>query len=115
MQTRSLNQVVAMIPDGSSLMIGGFMGVGTSERLVDEIVRQGKRNLTVIANDTAKPGVGIGKLVSAKSIRRLIVSRIGLNPEAQQQLHIVPSTMDLYGLELEISQAIETRLQRRTR
>lgn len=42
-----------MIPDGASLMIGGFMAVGSSERLIDELVRQGKRNLTVIANDTA--------------------------------------------------------------
>ena len=35
-----------MIPDGASLMIGGFMAVGTPERVVDEIVRQNKRNLT---------------------------------------------------------------------
>ena len=75
-----------MIPDGASLMIGGFMGVGTPERLVDEIVRQGKRHLTVIANDTAKPAVGIGKLVGAKLLRRAIVSHIGLNPETQKQM-----------------------------
>jgi acetate CoA/acetoacetate CoA-transferase alpha subunit len=67
-------------------MIGGFMGVGTPERLVDEIVRQGKRHLTVIANDTAKPAVGIGKLVGAKLLRRAIVSHIGLNPETQKQM-----------------------------
>ena len=56
MKTISLEQSVAMIPDGASLMIGGFMGVGTPERLIDELVRQGKRDLTVIANDTAMPG-----------------------------------------------------------
>jgi acetate CoA/acetoacetate CoA-transferase alpha subunit len=39
---------VSLIPDGISLMIGGFMGVGTPERVVDELVRQGKRDLTVI-------------------------------------------------------------------
>jgi acetate CoA/acetoacetate CoA-transferase alpha subunit len=75
-----------MIPQGASLMIGGFMGVGTSERVIDELVRQGKRGLTVIANDTAIPGVGIGKLVSAKLLRKAIVSHIGLNPETQQQM-----------------------------
>jgi acetate CoA/acetoacetate CoA-transferase alpha subunit len=75
-----------MIPDGASLMIGGFMGVGTSERVVDEIVRQNKRDLTVIANDTAVPGKGIGKLVGAKLLRRAIVSHIGLNPETQRQM-----------------------------
>ena len=59
MNTISLEQAVSMISDGASLMIGGFMAVGTPERVIDEIVRQNKRNLTVIANDTAEQGRGI--------------------------------------------------------
>ena len=86
MQTVSVEQAVAMIPDGASLMIGGFMAVGTPERVVDEIVRQNKRNLTVIANDTASPGRGIGKLIAAKLVHKAIVSHIGLNPETQRQM-----------------------------
>jgi acetate CoA/acetoacetate CoA-transferase alpha subunit len=86
MQTISLERAVAMIPDGASVMIGGFMAVGTPERIVDELVRQRKRDLTVIANDTATPGVGIGKLVEAKLVRKAIVSHIGLNPETQRQM-----------------------------
>lgn len=62
------------------------MGCGTPEPLIDELVRQGKRDLTVIANDTALPGVGIGKLVRAKLLRKLIASHIGLNKETQQQM-----------------------------
>lgn len=53
---------------------------------MDEIVRQGKRNLTIIANDTARPGTGVGKLVSAKLVRLAIVSHIGTNPETQKQM-----------------------------
>lgn len=86
MKTVSLEDSVAMIPDGASLMIGGFMGVGTPERVVDELARQGKRGLTVIANDTATPGRGIGKLVTAGAVRKAIVSHIGLNPETQQKM-----------------------------
>ena len=86
MQTISLEQAVAIIPNGASLMIGGFMGVGTPDRLVDELIRQGKRELTVIANDNATPGVGIGKLVSAGLVRKTIASHIGLNPETQQKM-----------------------------
>jgi acetate CoA/acetoacetate CoA-transferase alpha subunit len=86
MKTIPLAEAVAMIPDGASLMFGGFMGVGTPQRVVDEIVRQGKRDLTVIGNDTAKPGTGIGKLISAKLVRRAVVSHIGLNPETQKQM-----------------------------
>jgi acetate CoA/acetoacetate CoA-transferase alpha subunit len=95
MQTLGLEQAVAMIPDGASLMIGGFMAVGTPERVVDEIVRQNKRGLTVIANDTAAPGRGIGKLVGAKLLRKAIVSHIGLNPETQRQMMAGELEVDL--------------------
>jgi acetate CoA/acetoacetate CoA-transferase alpha subunit len=86
MQTLPLDGTVAKIPDGASLMIGGFMGVGTPEHLIDELVRQGKRDLTVIANDTAMVGRGIGKLITAKLVRKVIASHIGLNPETQQKM-----------------------------
>jgi len=86
MQTIPIEQSVSMIPDGATVMIGGFMAVGTPERVIDEIVRQGKRDLTVIANDTALPGRGIGKLIGARLVRKAIVSHIGLNPETQKQM-----------------------------
>ncbi len=85
MKRISLEDAVALIPDGASLLIGGFMGVGTPERLCDELVRQGKRNLTVIANDNALPGVGVGKLVAANLVRKTIASHIGLNPDTQRR------------------------------
>jgi len=75
-----------MIHDGATVMIGGFMGVGTPQRILDELVRRRTGGLTVIANDTAMPGVGIGALVRAGLVRRAIVSHIGLNPETQQQM-----------------------------
>jgi len=86
MKTIALENAVAMIPNGASVMIGGFMGVGTPERLMDELTRQGKRDLTIIANDTSAPGNGIGKLITAKAVRKAIVSHIGLNPETQQKM-----------------------------
>jgi acetate CoA/acetoacetate CoA-transferase alpha subunit len=95
MRTLSAAEAVAIIPDGAILMIGGFMGVGTPERLVDELVRQGKRNLTVIANDNAMPGKGIGKLVDAGLISKTIASHIGLNPETQRQMIAKTIEVDL--------------------
>jgi len=95
MKTIPLKDAVAMIPDGASVMIGGFMGVGTPERLVDELVRQGKRGLTVIANDNAMPGVGIGKLITAGVVRKTIVSHIGLNPETQKKMLASEIEVDL--------------------
>src|SRR3954454_20836761 len=94
-QTIALEAAVAMIPNGASLLIGGFMAVGSPIRLIDEIVRQGKRDLTVIANDTAMPGRGIGKLISAKLVRKVVASHIGLNPETQQQMMAGDLQVDL--------------------
>lgn len=75
-----------MIPEGASLMIGGFMAVGSPTRLIDAIVARGVGGLTVIANDTAMPGRGIGKLISAGLVRHVIASHIGLNPETQAKM-----------------------------
>jgi acetate CoA/acetoacetate CoA-transferase alpha subunit len=75
-----------LIPEGASLMIGGFMAVGSPERLIDAIVARGTSGLTVIANDTAMPGRGIGKLISAGLVRHVIASHIGLNPETQAKM-----------------------------
>jgi acetate CoA/acetoacetate CoA-transferase alpha subunit len=76
----------AMIPEAASLMIGGFMAVGTPERMIDAIVARGVGGLTVIANDTAMRGRGIGKLISAGPVRHVIASHIGLNPETQAKM-----------------------------
>jgi acetate CoA/acetoacetate CoA-transferase alpha subunit len=95
MKTVGLPEAVAMIPEGATVMIGGFMGVGTPERLIDELVRQGKRNLTVIANDNAAPGRGIGKLVDTGLVGRTVTSHIGLNPETQRQMIAGKIVVDL--------------------
>lgn len=86
MKAIPVEEAVAMIPDGARIMIGGFMGVGTPDRLLDEIVRQKKSKLRLIANDACLPGKGIGKLVDAELVSSLIASHIGLNPKAQQQM-----------------------------
>jgi acetate CoA/acetoacetate CoA-transferase alpha subunit len=86
MRTVSVKDAITMIPEGATLMIGGFMGVGTPERIIDELVRQRKHNLSIIANDTAVPGRGIGKLIDAGLVSKTIASHIGLNPVTQKQM-----------------------------
>jgi len=85
-KTTTLQSAIETIPCGSVVMIGGFMGCGSPDSLIDELVRQGKSDLTIIANDTARPKVGIGKLISAKLVRKVIASHIGTNPETQAQM-----------------------------
>jgi acetate CoA/acetoacetate CoA-transferase alpha subunit len=95
MQIVSLEEAVALIPSEATVMVGGFMGVGGPERIIDELVRQNKTNLTLIANDAALPGKGIGKLVDAGMVRRMILSHIGLNPVAQKLMMSEKLTIDL--------------------
>ena len=62
------------------------MGVGSPHRLIEALVERGARDLTIVANDTARPGYGIGKLISAGAVSRVIASHIGLNPETQEKM-----------------------------
>ncbi len=94
---RDLVQAIADIASGSTIMVGGFMTVGTPEILVDELVRQGQENLTIVCNDAGVPGGGVGKLVRSKQLSILITSHIGLNPEmgkamnsGEAQVQLVP-------------------------
>jgi acetate CoA/acetoacetate CoA-transferase alpha subunit len=95
MKSISAEEAVAMIPNGATVMIGGFMGVGTPERLLDELVRQKKSDLTIIANDAAVPGRGIGKLIDASLVSAITASHIGLNPKVQEQMMAKKIAVDL--------------------
>ena len=84
---RSIKDAVEKIKDGMTVMVGGFLGVGTPEALVDALVAKGVKNLTVICNDSAFPDRGIGKLIVNKQIKKLITSHIGTNPETGRQMN----------------------------
>lgn len=95
MKTVSAEEAVAMIPNGASVMVGGFMGVGAPERLLDELVKQRKSELTIISNDAALVGKGVGKLFDASLVSTLTASHIGLNPKVQQQMMANKVAVDL--------------------
>jgi len=82
----SIEEAVDKIKDGMTVMIGGFLGVGTPERLIDALVAKGTKDLTIIANDTAFVDKGLGKLVVTKQVKRAIVSHIGTNKETGRQM-----------------------------
>lgn len=95
MKSVSAEEAVAMIPNGASIMVGGFMGVGTPERLLDELVRQKKTGISLISNDAAVPGRGVGKLFEGGQVSSMIGTHIGLNPKAQRQMLANEITVDL--------------------
>src|SRR4051812_47374658 len=95
MKAVSAEEAVAMIPNGATVMVGGFMGVGAPERLLDELVRQRKSDLVLISNDATLPGKGIGKLIDAGLVSRMIASHIGLNPNVQRLMLANQIAVDL--------------------
>lgn len=83
----TITQALESVQDGMTVMIGGFLAVGTPELLVDALLAKGTKDLTVIANDTAFPDKGIGKLVVNRCLQKAIVSHIGTNPETGRQMN----------------------------
>ncbi|RFU66449.1 CoA transferase subunit A [Peribacillus saganii] len=77
-----IDYIKRFFKDGMTIMYGGFGGIGTPPGLVDAIIESKIKELTLIGNDTGFPDIGIGKIVTSKQVKRLIVSHIGSNPNA---------------------------------
>lgn len=86
MRIVDISEAVSTVSEDSSVMVGGFLGCGSPDNLINEIITKKIRGLTVIANDTAFPDKGIGKLIVNKCACKVIVSHIGTNPETQRQM-----------------------------
>lgn len=82
----SLDEAASKIRDGMTIMIGGFLGCGTPERMIDKLIERGVKDLTIIANDTSFPDKGLGKLIVSKQVKKAIVSHIGTNKETGRQM-----------------------------
>ena len=84
----SAEKAVEGIKDGMTVMIGGFLGTGTPEILIDALVAKGVKHLKVIANDgglpegayDAKTARGVGKLLEKGMIDHIVASHVGMNP-----------------------------------
>lgn len=83
----TIAQAIELVEDHMTVMIGGFLGVGTPECLIDALAAKGRKNLIGIANDTAMPDKGVGKLVVSRQLKKVIVSHIGTNPETGRQMN----------------------------
>ena len=91
----SAAEAAAKVQDGMTVMVGGFLGCGTPQSLVDQVLAQGTKDLTLVCNDTAFPDSGVGKLVVSRQFKRVIVSHIGTNPETGRQMNANELAVDL--------------------
>lgn len=83
----TVDEAVAKIKSGMTLMIGGFLAAGTPNKIVEALSKTDIKDLTIIANDTAYPDKGIGLLITNKQVKKVIASHIGTNPNTIQQLN----------------------------
>jgi len=77
---QSADEAVAQIPDGASIMLGGFGLCGIPENLIKALVRHGARDLTVISNNAGVADYGIGLLLANQQVRKMIGTYVGENP-----------------------------------
>jgi len=79
-------EAVARIPDGASIMIGGFGLCGIPEHLVGALHARGTRRLTIISNNAGIDGFGVGLLLAAGQIAKVIATYVGENAEFERQM-----------------------------
>jgi len=90
----SVDKAVDLIPDGASIMFGGFMGNGNAHKIVEALSKSGKGNFTMICNDASMPVgplgeeyYGVSKLIHNRQVKHLIATHVGLNPEVATQMN----------------------------
>jgi acetate CoA/acetoacetate CoA-transferase alpha subunit len=90
----TLPDAVSLIPEGASIMVGGFMGCGTAHKIIGALSKSKKSGFTIICNDGSGPGgplgedfYGTAKLIHNKQVKKLIATHVGLNPEVAEQMN----------------------------
>jgi 3-oxoacid CoA-transferase subunit A len=82
---RSAEEAVALIPDGATVMCGGFGLCGLPENLIKALYDRGTRDLTIISNNPGVDDFGVGMLVRKKQVKKIYASYVGENKEFERQ------------------------------
>ena len=79
------DDAVALVPDGATIMMGGFGLCGIPENLIAALRRRGPRQLTIISNNAGVDGFGIGVLLENRQVKKMISTYVGENKEFERQ------------------------------
>ena len=79
------DEAVRDVPDGATLVVGGFGLCGIPENLIAALVRRGVKNLTVVSNNCGVDDWGLGLLLKTRQIRKMVSSYVGENAEFERQ------------------------------
>ncbi|MBL4802852.1 MAG: CoA transferase subunit A [Emcibacter sp.] len=84
---KGIEEAIAQIPHGAVIMVGGFGSPGTPFSLIDELLKQGQKDLTLIKNDANEKSIGISKLIENGQVAKLITTHIGLNKGVVERMN----------------------------
>ena len=86
----SIQEAVALVKDGMTIMVGGFLGCGGPDKLMHALAESGVKDLTVICNDGGLPGgrlLGVQEIIHNGQVKHLIATHIGMNKEVGQMMN----------------------------
>ncbi len=83
----TIAQAVEKVKPGMSIMVGGFLGAGTPDGIINALVEKDVKDLTLIGNDTSFPDYPVGKMIVNKMIKKVIASHVGTNKETGRQMN----------------------------
>ena len=86
-KVKSIEQAVAEIQSGMTVMVGGFLSCGSPLRLLEMLSQSNVKDLTLICSDSAYPDKAHGKLIANGQVRKLITSHIGTNQATIDQMN----------------------------
>ncbi len=82
-----IDQIIDLVKDDMTIMVGGFLGAGSPDVLIDAVIKKGVKNITLIANDTGFVDRGVGKWVANKQVKHAMASHVGTNKETGNQMN----------------------------
>jgi acetate CoA/acetoacetate CoA-transferase alpha subunit len=94
---QKIEEAVSQIKNGDTVLVGGFYGVGTPHNIIDEMIRQNKKELTVITVEAGSPNYGVAKLLENRCVKKLIATWMG------DLKHTVNELIEEGSMELEIN------------
>lgn len=95
----SAKQAAQLIKDNSTVMVGGFLSCGTPDKILDAIVKENIKNLTLISNDTSVPDKDKGLLIQKKGmVKKVITTHIGTNPITGEKMHSGEIEVEFYPM-----------------
>ncbi len=94
----SAKQAAGLIKNGSTIMIGGFLSCGVPDKVIEEIIKQKKNNLTMICNDTSFQEADKGLLIKNGLVKKVITTHIGTNPVTGAKMHSGELEVEFYPM-----------------